>query len=300
VTQQNLHFEIIKKRFPSIDLTDIKSLAGNDHFVYVVNGEVTFRFPKIPKEINKNRSEFLKQFSKLSPIPIPNIEIIKDEATNTYYEVNKFLPGISFYPSVAGSFTSEELSNIAQELGKFLSSVHSFSIEEARHLKIDEMNPKDFWEYMEQNENAYPKFKRVIFPHISETEKKWVEKVFADFIALVKENPFQTKVIHSDMWTYHIIVDLDNHKLSGVIDFGVRIADPARDFKAFEYYGSNFVKDVYKSYSLPIDNNFEKRRLFYTAHDEIFELTRAVESGDKEKIQKQKVSLSKYVSEHKS
>jgi hypothetical protein len=78
-----------------------------------------------------------------------------------------------------------------------------------------------------------------------------------------------------------------------------RIADPARDFKAFEYYGKDFVQEVYTHYSLPRDEHFEKRRLFYTGHDEVFELARQLQKGDEEKRVKQKKSFSEYIEMHR-
>jgi len=293
-----VYFEIFKKHFPDLKSEEVKALfEGNDHWVFVVKDK-TFRFPKAPREIDPKRATFLKKFASSSPLPLPLIEIYRDEETGINYEINDFIHGISFYHDIAETFNKEELLAVAQKLGEFLSSVHAFPIDEARKLNVDEMNPTDFWAYMEQNENAYPKFKREIFPYISDNEQKWIEKLFTDYISMIKEEPFKTMVIHSDMWVYHIIVDPKKHALSGVIDFGPRIADPANDFKAFEYYGSEFVKEVYKNYSLPVDENFEKRRLFYTGHDEVFELARQVERGNQERITDQKTSLSDYIADH--
>ena len=151
---------------------------------------------------------------------------------------------------------------------------------------------------MAYSPNAFPEYKNVVYPYISQKERNWIEKLFTDYIALIRETPFPISVTHSDMWTFHIIVDAERHLLSGVIDFWGRIADPARDFKAFEYYGKDFVREVYKSYFLPRDEHFEKRRLFYTGHDEVAELARQLQEGDEEKIVKQKQSFSAYVEKH--
>lgn len=296
--QKQAALKIIKKHFSSISESQIAFTQGNDHDVYIVNNQVAFRFPKIPREINPKRSEFLKQLTHTSPLPLPTIDIHKDEATGITYEVNQFLPGVSFYPDVAQTFSQNELMIVARKLGKFLSSIHSFQIAEARKIHLDELDPSDFWEYIQDNPTAYPHFKNIVFPHISKDEQNWTEKLFTDFIHTTKEKPLPLRVIHGDMWTYHIIVDPQKHSLSGVIDFWGRIADPANDFKAFEYYGKEFVEEVYKNYSLPIDNDFEKRRLFYTGHDEVFEFARQLERGDKEKIAKHKKSLSKYIMDH--
>jgi aminoglycoside 2''-phosphotransferase len=294
---KRLYLDIIKKHFPNISQDNIRSLpGGNDHDVFVVNEEKVFRFPKVSREINPRRANFLKQFAPLSPLPLPLIEIHHEDGFD--YEVNSFLYGISFYPSIAKTFSHLELMQIAKKMGEFLTAVHSFPLDKARALGIDELDPTDFWEYMEQNPNAFPKFQKSIFPHISKEEQIWIEKLFTDYISLIRHNPFQTKLTHSDMWTFHIIVDPEKHILSGVIDFWGRIADPANDFKAFEYYGDDFVKEVYKSYSLPIDEDFEKRRFFYTGHDEVFELARSIERGNEKKIEQHKKSLSNYIKTH--
>ncbi|HSW97806.1 MAG TPA: aminoglycoside phosphotransferase family protein [Candidatus Saccharimonadales bacterium] len=289
---------IIKKHYPNISEENIVVSQGNDHDVYIVNNTITFRFPKIPREIDPKKSEFLKKLVSVSPFPIPSIEVHIDNETGISYEMNEFISGVSFYPAIAETFSHEELMFVAQKLGEFLSVIHAYPLEEARKLHLDEMDPEDFWAYMEQNPNAFPKFKALVYPYIFREEQEWIERLFKDYIALVRETPFETRVTHADMWTYHIIVDPDKHTFSGVIDFWGRIADPANDFKAFEYYGSDFVKEVYKGYTLPRDENFEKRRLFYTGHDEVFELARSIERGDERKIKICKESLSAYIKAH--
>lgn len=294
---QETFLKIIKKYYPDISPEDIKALTGNDHWVFVV-GEKAFRFPKTPKEINPKRTNFLKAFASTSTLPLPLIEVHKDEKTGMDYEINDFIQGVSFYPTVAESFTHNQLMEVAKKLGGFLSVVHSFPLERARKLGLDETNPDDFWQYMEQNSDAFPKYKEGVYPYVPKQEQEWIERLFTDYTALVKETPFPVRVTHSDIWTYHIIVDPEKHTLSGVIDFWGRIADPARDFKAFEYYGNDFVKEVYKHYSLPVDENFEKRRLFYTGHDEVFELARQLKEGNEERIAEHKQSLSDYIGTH--
>jgi hypothetical protein len=176
--------------------------------------------------------------------------------------------------------------------------LHSFPIEEARELGIDELDPSEFWAYMEQNERAYPLIEQLAFPLVSSAEREWIETLYTEYIATVKANPFPTTMTHSDMWMFHIIVDPDAHTLSGVIDYALRIADPARDFKPFEHYGSDFVDRVCGSYTLPIDEYFDMRRLFYTGHDEVFELVRQIERGNEDGIEQHRRSLSAYVSAH--
>lgn len=276
----------------------MNTFEGNDHYVFVVDDETALRFPKVPHEIDPKRSAFLRRFAGLSPLPVPEIEIHRDSHTGLAYESVTFFPGAPFDPSVARAFSQQELLTIAAELGRFLSALHSFPVEEARALGIDELDPSEFGDYMERSERAYPLLKHLVFPHVPEPEREWIETLFTEYIALVKANPFPTMMTHSDMWVFHIIVDPNAHTLAGVIDYSLRIADPARDFKAFEHYGHDFVDAVYRSYSLPIDEFFDRRRLFYTGHDEVFELARQIERGNKQRIEQHSRTLSDYIKDH--
>ncbi len=294
---EKVYFEIIQNHFPEISSNEVTAYyQGNDYDVFVVKNEVVFRFPKEKRAIDPKRSKFLKLFSSTSPLTLPLINIMRAQETGIDYEMNDFIPGVSFLPSIAKSFTIKELMTIAEKLGKFLTTLHSFSLDEARKLNIDESDPSTFWQYMEQN--LYPKFEKTVFPHIPSEEQVWIKKLFDSYISTIKANPFELRLIHSDMWVFHIIVDPEKHVLSGLIDFGLRIHDPANDFKAFEYYGSDFVQEVYKNYSLPIDKDFDKRRLFYTGHDEVFELGRWLDRGNQDKIEECKVSLAQYINTH--
>src|SRR6266699_3067860 len=106
------YLKIIKKKFPDLSDESIKTfLAGNDHYVFVVNNKTAFRFPKEPREINPKRANFLEKFASFSPIELPEIEIHKDQETGINYEINNFLPGVSFYPEIAATFSQDEMKN---------------------------------------------------------------------------------------------------------------------------------------------------------------------------------------------
>lgn len=294
-----LHLQLIANharhgRTGSIDAI----LEGNDHVVYVVDHALVFRFLKRPGEVDARPARFLAELQHQFPSPLPLIEIHRDEATGISYEINRYIPGVSFSPERAKTFASEHRQTIARQLGQVLSRIHAFSVDRARQLGLDEQNPSDFGDYLESNPNAWPKVERLVYPYISTSERRWVEVLFARYIALIREQPFETRVIHGDMWTHHIIVDPIEPSLAGVIDFWGRIGDPANDFKAFEHYGSDFVQEVMRHYALPVDPFFEARRLFYTGHDEVFELARAVERGDTVHIGVRQASLSAYVVRH--
>jgi aminoglycoside 2''-phosphotransferase len=294
------HLAIIRKAFTGITLEDLRLDAGWDHHVYIVNEATVFRFPQTPWRIGPLRKIAIDELAALGTIPftLPTFEIRFDDDFRTWYEEGICLPGVAFSPAVAATFTRDEMMTIARQMGAFLTVLHAFPLERARELGMDEMDPTDFWDYMHNNPNAYPWVRRTLWPVLPPGERAWIADLFEEFIAQVRRTPLPLVIRHSDMHPYHIIVNPSSHELVGVIDFSWRIADPAGDFKAFAYYGAEFVDEVYAHYGLPMDAEFDDRRRFYTGHDEVFELVRSYQLGDAGRIAKHHGLLSDYIRAH--
>ena len=183
-------------------------------------------------------------------------------------------------------------------MAAFLNAVHALPIGPARDLGMDEMDPTDFWDYMENNPGAFPWVRRTLWPIVTAAERTWIEQLFEGFIAQVRRTLMPLTICHNDMFPYYIIVNTTTQRVSGVIDFSWRITDPAGDFKAFEYYSPAFLDEVYAHYHHPVDPEFDSRRLFSTGHDEVFALVRALASRDATRITRHRASLSAYIRAH--
>lgn len=294
------HLAIIRKQFPGISLRDMTLDAGGEHYVYVVNEATVFRFPQVPRLVPLVREHALDRLAATGAIPfdLPTCEIHHDDEFDIWFEQARYLPGVPFTPDVAASFSRDERLTIARQMGAFLSTLHALPLDPARELGMDEMDPTDFWDYMENNPSAYPRVRRTLWPVLPAEEQVWIARLFEEFIAQTRQTPFPLVIRHSDMHPYHIIVNPDFHQLVGVIDFTWRIADPAGDFKAFEYYGQEFVAEVYAHYRDTVDPGFERRRLFYTGHDVVLRLVRSYQFGDPAQIAQHHAELSDYIESH--
>lgn len=293
------HYRLIAAHVTGIAADDIEmSAEGNDHVVYFVRRRITFRFPRTPRRINPTRKNFLDAFAQRSPIPVPLIAIHHDEQTDSDYEINTYLPGTPFEPALANTLPLSKRHHIAHQLGQFLTALHSFPLDDARALGVDELDPATFGDYMADNPAAYPYYRTVTFPSLTPHQQRWVDRLFTDYVAHVRARPFPVRVAHADMWPFHILVDPQSATLTGILDYWPRIADPANDFKAFEAYGADFVAAVYERYTLPRDASFDMRRLFYTGHDEVAEFARAIERGDPTRIAARHASLAAYIANH--
>ncbi len=285
--------KIVRKTFPDISVEKTQIFDdGWDYIVIVVNNELTFRFPRredyaktLPIEVS-----FLELFADKSPVRVPELTYQKDKKSEISYVTYDFIPGVQFTKSIANSFSKGELLTIAQQLGSFLTTVHSFPLEKAKQLGIQKIDSLDSWK------KRLKKIRREVFPHISKSEQDWVVKLFENFLQIVREIPINSVLTHSDVMPEHIIVNPKTRTLSGIIDFGdIVISDPAYDFTILARYGQYFLYEVYKNYSLPRDEAFETRRQFYEDRLVVINLEHSLKLVDKEKIKIHKKKLSDYV-----
>ena len=288
--------KIVRKIFP--DNTDEKIQIfddGWDYVVIVVNNETAFRFPRkedyaktLPIEVN-----FLEQFASQSPVNVPKLIYKKDKETGISFVAYEFIPGVQFTKSISNNFSKEELLTIAQQLGSFLTTVHSFPIEKAKQLGIQQINSFDSWQ------KRLTKIKKEVFPHIDENKQQWIITLFKNFLKTIAKVPIKSVLTHSDIMPEHIIVDPEVHTLSGIIDFGdILIADPAYDFTFLARYGQDFLNEAYKNYRLPRDEAFEIRRQFYEDRLVVTNLEHSLELRDKGRIATHKQQLFDYVATH--
>ncbi len=291
------YISIIQGHFPNIDSQKIKLFReGYDHDVLLVDTQA-FRFPRSKSYENKDRVEnvFLSIFTKISPISVQSMVAKTDQKTGIEYQTYQFIPGIQLSKKVAQTLSEQEIIHISTKMGKFLKQLHSFGLTEARSMKMDELDPNTYWKYFE---DLYTKIKTTTFPLLSENEQQWIEELAKDYIDITKNNSFELKVTHHDLLAEHIIIDQATHTLNGVIDFSLRIADPAVDFAYFDRYGDTFLQTTYKNY-LPVDKYFDMRRKFYAAHVPIINLYESIERNDLVMKEKYLIELKEYMLEAK-
>ncbi len=271
--------EIIKKHYPTISEGKIKFLDdGWDHYVFVIDGKTAFRFPRTSEDGKKDaiETEFFKLFAPTSPVPVQNMKLFNDEETGIRYQMYDFIQGIRFTRDLAKTFSEEELSSIATDLGKFLTVLHSFPLDKGREMYMDEIVSAE--DYVDYWEDFLKEIRNTMYQHFSKDEQEWIEKIFQEYITQSRKYSFSVTVTHFDLLPEHILVDEKTHKLSGIIDFSLRITDPAYDFSYFDRYGKHFLNAVLESYPLRQgDETFDIRRKFYATRLGFSFLSQAIE-----------------------
>ncbi len=279
------YLPILKKHYPDCKEEEIKFFDdGHDHYVLVVNGTNAFRFPRTDVHGKQDHviNVFSHEFAPISPVPMQKMTGLVDSETGIRYQRYEFITGVQLSKEMAATLTEEELVTIATDMGKFLSSLHSFSVDEAGSMDMESLkNPKDYGEYFK---DFLEKDRKAFFSMLSKKEQESIEQSVEKFYKLTKDHPFVFTVTHSDMLPEHILIDPKTHKLNGIIDFSLRIADPANDFKYFDRYGEAFLKTVYENY-LQVDAYFDERRRFYAGGLPTANLYQSIERQDEKTIQ---------------
>ncbi len=292
------YLSIVKKQYPDCKEDSVLVFEdGNDHYVFVVDQKHAFRFPRTENH-GKNDATinaFSQKFASLSPIPIQNMTGHVDSETGQRYQTYEFLPGLTFSEDFAKTLSEEEHIGIAKDLGNFLTKLHAFPKKEAEAMGVESLvSPQDYANYFR---DIIQVDKKAIDSLLTVTEWEWIERQTEDFVSLSYTHPYTFTVTHSDMQADHILVQEKTHKLSGIIDFSLRIADPANDFKSFHRYGGLFLETVYEQYS-PVDEYFDKRRAFYSGDFYLAMLYKSVIERQEDKIRLFLIQLRDYISKH--
>ena len=257
----------IKEIFPS-NITSVRLHDGGDDFIVIeINRDWMFRFPR--REISRNalivEKAFLAEFKRISPVPVPDHQ----------YQGNDFVG----YPKIRGESLGLELyqnlspkcrGRIAQQIGQFLSAVHTFPIDEAKQMGMIEGWNGWF-------DKGIQNLREVVLPKLAATTQR---NALATIDRLLAE-PFDPKVIHGDFALEdHVFFDDQRIELSGVIDFAdVTINDPAHDFQNIvEYGGEEFFAAVMENYHTTDDptllrriiNRIDSRPLFEASFSHLF------------------------------
>lgn len=288
--------EIIKGRVPDFNDRKVQVFDdGWDFVVIIIDSMRAFRFPRSEDYAKKLLIEtrFLNLFGDKSPVRVPKLNYQQDEISGIPYATYDFIPGVRFSKSLSRIFSKNELLATAKQIGAFLTAVHSFPVETARQLGIQQIDFLDAWQ------KRLAKIRGEVFPHIPDFEQKWIVTLFEDFLEIIAKMLVKPLVTHSDIMPEHIIVNPKTHKLSGIIDFGdILIADPAYDFTFLADYGGDFLNECYRNYGLPKDEMFDARRKFYRHRQAVTNLEHSLKLGDKERIVMHKRELSEYIKFH--
>lgn len=243
----------IHLEFPNLKFFKAKvNNKGWDHTIIILDNKYVFRFPKNKSYIKKIRTEmlFLNSLRDM-PIKVPNyLFISKDKSFGGY----QLISGKELTKTRFQKLNNKQKKVIANQLGRFLTSLHNFPINTAKEIGL-----KYEWS-LEEEKKEYNKRKKAIFSALNYKEKKFVKNFVKHYFSM--KVPSKLCVIHHDFSDNHILIHKE--KVNGVIDFGdSSLGDPAKDFSCLWNLGDDFVLNVYKTYKGKKDSKFLQRSRYY-------------------------------------
>jgi len=235
-------------------------LEGWDSVVMEVNQDWIFRFPRRPEVVEQQRRELglLNRLAGSLPCRVP-----QPCWTRTADEHNW---GFMGYPKIAGEAISADALNdpqIADQVSRFLESLHSFPQFEAEQVGVRVYTPQSWRaEYAE----FFAWAQSVLFPLLDADTRARQTGLWLSYLDQPGNFRFQPVLIHGDLGLEHILWDAVDRRLTGVIDWeDARLGDPALDFAGvMAACGEKAVQKLLDCYSLPPGEGFWERLDFYT------------------------------------
>ena len=181
-------------------------------------------------------------------------------------------------PQLLERFSEKSQQKLAQELAQFLLDLHSFS-----HYAT-EASCFTIADYKRRHADSYKMAKKSVFPELSTSDKESLSKFFQDFMQEQKSYNYESKLIHGDLGSQHILIVEGCNQLSGIIDFGgALIGDPDYDFTyLWIEYGRDFLEALLKHYPVKdFSLLLRKMKMAYVCHC-IYCIGASSRAGDRE------------------
>jgi len=273
---------IIERCFPRLHIRSFTTVPqGWVHHAFEVNAEFIFRFPRgvAGKHQLAVETRLLPELASTLSLPIPQFEFVwsGDDTYDKPFAGHRKIPGT---PLTAKDVKSSTAKHLAQQLGTFLSELHSFPVSQAERLRVPHSTPSQ-WRH--EYKNLYARVQSKVFPLLWPPELPKVTTFWETYLNKNEHFQFVPRLIHRDLGIPHVLWDPTREEITGVIDWGdACVGDPAVDFAGFlNDFGIDFGLKVLDSYRIERDSTFWRRVVFYARLVPFHELLYAITKRNK-------------------
>lgn len=246
------YLALIRAARPALDIATAElNTDGMANAVVVINDTLVFRFPKTraARDLQRYETALLTAIHPRLPVVVPQVETQTED-----FAQYRLVPGEPLYRHRLLSAVPEAQTRILGQLGAFLAALHA--------IPIDGL-PVPPWQRPGQHETARSRalarlehVQQQVFPHLWRDQRTWIEHLYAPVLeGTLDLDGFTPCLIHGDLASYHLLVELDLWRLSGVIDFGTAgPGDPAVDIGLLlNTYGESLVRQMADTYPMSVE-----------------------------------------------
>ena len=248
----------IREVAPDLDIVRSRHVReGMVNDIVIVNDEIVFRFPKTPQGqedlVHEARVLDVVRRHVTVPVPAPVLHA-PDVASHRMVRGDPLLREDLYRLPLASRRA------VMEDVGRFLRELHAIPTAELAGVGVSHsVRTADHWRGM------YARIEETLFPLLFRNQRESVRRQFAPVLEGRLDLEVDTVLVHGDLAPYHILVDPDCTRLTGVIDFGtVGLGDPAVDIATLlAHYGGRLVDELRSTY--PFDEATAERARFRAA-----------------------------------
>jgi|GEM_PF-108215 len=272
----------IPRACPDLELHSVEPIgSGQNNVLKLVNSELIFRFPKYKEGTTrlKREADLLSFIADRLPlnVPRPLLCCLDEEAI--------YRPFISYRKLNGEPLQAERLQQIgddavrrrlAGQLAGFLRHLHSMNLDGLFKEELQTFDPYAEWA------DLYEQIQIKLYPYLKTEARQWTDRHFGQFLHPKPVSPIVPALVHGDFGTTNLLVDPDEMRICGILDFDeAGIGDPAVDYAALRAsYGESFFQLVLDVY--PEIHQLMDRVLFYQGTFALQEALFGLENGDSE------------------
>jgi aminoglycoside 2''-phosphotransferase len=225
----------------------------------------------------KRRMQLLKKVFRRG-ISIDDFSRLRAALFNKVFVGYEEIQGSALKKAVLSQLSSEQQDEVARVISKFLLSLHSFSVDDARSMGIGERHNKEHYELL------FNEVQSAIFPRLIPEHCNVISELFDSYIGNLENHIYQPALLHGDLSSNHVLFDKSMDKTTGIIDFGEAcIGDPDYDLTHLAWdYGEDFLKVMLKYYPAKDPNRLLKKLKFFQCFHRLDVMCYGVRTKDQE------------------
>ena len=273
----------MEEQFPELDLEEIELLgSGWEYDAFLVGHHLVVRFPRyadVARDLDQAETVLDFVGSSIgSSVAVPRITLRGDPSGHFPHRFfgHTLIPGVD-----SNDPRAPQVPELAADLGEALSHIHAISPERAEAIGIGQQK----WTCRTSFAGLQTLSARALgLKDLAPEAYEWLHG--APTVPDEYEGP--PRFIHDDFQAEHILVSGTSGRLTGVIDWGAAIGDPAQDLTfLLPNRGWPFTMAVIDAYRLPLDTGFLERLDFlgrvralgWLAHALVADRSRSIEES---------------------